>query len=124
MNFPNRQRGVSAAGLIVLILIVGGGLTAGTKLAPFYLDHNTISTIMDKMALEDGMGKRPKRMIVDTLTNRLKLNNIRNFSLKDVLTFERTKDGTDMTLKYENRVNLVANVDLITSFEKRVTLRN
>ena len=50
MNFPNRQRGISVAGLIMLILIVGGGITAGTKLAPFYLDHNTISTIMEKMA--------------------------------------------------------------------------
>ncbi len=67
MNSPNRQRGMGAAGWLILILVFGSIITAGTKLAPFYLDHNTMSNIMDKMALEDGMKKKPKRQILDTL---------------------------------------------------------
>ncbi len=122
MNFPNRQRGMGAAGWLILILVFGSIITAGTKLAPFYLDHNTMSNIMDKMALEDGMKKKPKRQILDTLQNRFKLNNIRNFPLKEKLTIDRTSNGTEVMLKYESRVALVGNVDMIASFEKKIIL--
>jgi len=122
MNFPNRQRGMGAAGWLILILVFGSIITAGTKLAPFYLDHNTMSNIMDKMALEDGMKKKPKRQILDTLQNRFKLNNIRNFPLKEKLTIDRTSNGTEVMLKYEGRVALVGNVDMIASFEKKIIL--
>ncbi|HJL61123.1 MAG TPA: DUF4845 domain-containing protein [Pseudomonadales bacterium] len=122
MNSPNRQRGMGAAGWLILILVFGSIITAGTKLAPFYLDHNTMSNIMDKMALEDGMKKKPKRQILDTLQNRFKLNNIRNFPLKEKLTIDRTSNGTEVMLKYEGRVALVGNVDMIASFEKKIIL--
>ena len=53
----NRQRG-SMGGIMVTLLIVAASISMGSQLIPLYLDHNTMGTIMDKMALENGLALR------------------------------------------------------------------
>ena len=124
MNFPNRQRGVGVIGWLILLLVFGSFMTGLTKIAPLYMDHRTMSIIMDKMAAEPEAGKMSKRRIISTLQNRFKLNNIRNFPLEDSLSFETTKIGKKVFLKYEERVPLIYNIDLIASFTKEIELKN
>ena len=121
--FPNRQRGVGFAGWLVIILVVGGAISIGTKLLPIYMNNNTIEGLMDKMAEEPEMGIKTKDEILRMLANRMSLNNIREFDVKGSLEVVRTKDGTTLVLDYEKRVPVVANLDLIASFNKEVELR-
>lgn len=123
-SFPSKQRGIGFAGWLVLILLFGGVLTVATKLFPLYLDHNTMSNILDKMAEEDGMANKRESDIHKILLNRFKLNNIRNFNVKDNVKVERTKNGTELVMDYEVRVPVMGNVDLIASFNKEIELRN
>lgn len=88
------------------------------------MDHQTMSTIMDKLAAEPEAGKLSKRRIITSLQNRFKLNNIRNFPLDDSLSFETTKSGKIVLLEYEERVPLIYNIDLIASFTKEIELKN
>ncbi len=124
MNFPNRQRGIGVAGWLILLLVFGSVMTAAAKLMPLYMDHNTISNLMDKLAAEEGVGKKRKRDIIAALENRFKLNNIRNFPLEENLTFQKKDYGKAVVLEYEVRVPLVHNIDLIASFDKAIELRN
>jgi hypothetical protein len=123
-SFPSRQRGVGFAGWLILILVFGGLLSVGTKLFPVYTDHSTMSNLLDKMAEEDGMGEKSKSQLYQIVTNRFKLNNIRNFKVEDSLQVNRTKNGTELILDYEVRIPVIANLDLIASFNKEVELRN
>ena len=123
MNFPNRQRGIGVAGWLILLLVFGSVMTAAAKLMPLYMDHNTISNLMDKLAAEEGVGKKRKRDIIAALENRFKLNNIRNFPLEENLTFQKKDYGKAVVLEYEVRVPLVHNIDLIASFDKAIELR-
>ena len=124
MNFPNRQRGIGVAGWLILLLVFGSVMTAAAKLMPLYMDHNTISNLMDKLAAEEGVGKKRKRDIIAALENRFKLNNIRNFPLEENLTFQKKDYGKAVVLEYEVRVPLVHKIDLIASFDKAIELRN
>jgi len=39
-------------GVIVILLVVGSVVSVGSRVVPFYLDHNTMGTIMEKMSQE------------------------------------------------------------------------
>lgn len=122
-SFPHKQRGVGFAGWLIIILLLGGVLSIGTKLVPVYLDNNTISDLMDKLSEEPDMSIKNKAEIFKILTNRLKLNNIRDFKVDENMDVVRTKDGTALVLNYEQRVPVAGNLDLIASFHKEVMLR-
>jgi predicted choloylglycine hydrolase len=121
--FPNRQRGVGFAGWLIIILVVGGAISVGTKLIPVYTNNNTIEGLMDKMAEEPNMAIKPKTEILKTLENRMSLNNIRDFDIDGSFEVVRSKGGTILVLDYEKRVPVVATLDLIASFNKEVELR-
>lgn len=123
LTLPKKQIGASLIGWMFIILALGTVATVGTKLIPLYVDHNTISNLMDKLAAEDGQADKRKSDLIKTMKNRMKLNNIRNFPLKENLEVQRTKNGTDLKLNYEVRVPFFQNIDFIVTFSKEIELR-
>jgi hypothetical protein len=119
----NRQRG-SMGGIMVALLIVAAAISLGTQLVPLYLDQNTMGTIMDKMSQENGLALSTDTALRETMRKRLKMNNIREFNLKENLKTERSKRGVELDLNYEVRIHLVHNLDLIAAFDKKVPLRD
>lgn len=119
----NRQQG-NAGGYILAILLFGGLLTVGSRLGPLYMDHNTMSNILDKMATEQGLGAKSDGELRGMMRQRFKVNNIRDFDINQHVNFERTGRGTDVVMDYEVRLPLFQNVDLIASFNKEIELRD
>ena len=119
----NRQRG-SVGGVMVTLLFVTAAFSIGAQLVPLYMDHNTMGTIMEKISQENGMALQSDSAIRETMTKRLRMNNIREFDLKEYLSTDRSKRGTQLVLHYEERIHLVANLDLIATFDKQVPLRD
>lgn len=118
-----RQRG-SFGGYLIAIIIFGGLLTFLARVGPLYYDHNIMSNVMDSMAEESGLGIRTDADLRDMLKQRFKMNNIREFDIKQHVKFERTGRGTEVVMDYEVRLPLVHNLDIIASFDKRVILRD
>jgi hypothetical protein len=119
----HRQRG-SMGGIMVILLVVAAVVSVGSRVIPLYLDHNTMGTIMEKMSLENGLALQSEGNIRDTMRKRLKMNNIRDFDLKEHLKIDRGKVGTELVLDYEVRIELVSNLSLIAAFNKKVSLRD
>lgn len=119
----NRQRGGIGSWLF-LIVILGGALSMGLKLVPLYMDHNTMSKVMDKIASEEGVANKGKKELQDMLIQRFKMNNIRDFNVRDELEINRSGKGTELVLDYEVRIKLISNIDIIASFDKTVKLRD
>lgn len=109
------QRGVSKLGLIMLFLFMAAGLTAGLKVVPLYVDHNLITGVC-KEIIENG---EAVNMTVTDVRNRvgnsLRINNIRDFNLTDV-TMRKENNQAIITIAYERRVSLVANLDVVAKF--------
>jgi len=119
----SRQRG-SMGGIILGVLVFGSALSLGAKLIPLYMDHNTMSTIMDKMAEENGLGIKTDSQLLDVMKQRFKLNNIRDFPINEHVEIKRSGRGTDVVLDYEVRMPLIQNIDMIASFNKQIELRD
>tara|TARA_B100000676_G_scaffold70710_1_gene70672 strand:- start:609 stop:986 length:378 start_codon:yes stop_codon:yes gene_type:complete len=120
----HQQRGLAMGGWLLLIVVFGMVITMGMKLAPLYLDHNTMSGVLDGMAAEDGLAGKRKADLQGMIEQRFKINNVRGFNVKDNIEIKRTKNGTELVMDYEVRQNLFYNVDLVTYFDKTVELRN
>lgn len=118
----NRQKG-SVGSWVFMILIFGGALSIAFKIIPLYLDHSTMSKVLDSMASEDGMAGKTRATLESTITQKFKMNDIRDFSVKDNVEIKRTANGTEIIMDYDVRVKLVKNLDLIADFEKTVELR-
>ena len=54
---------------------------------------------------------------------RLEMNNIRDTKFEDIATVS-TKDGLQVTKKYEVRKNFMLNIDLVLTFEKSFDQRS
>jgi len=124
MNFPKQQRGMSGSGWLLLIVVLSGLVSVGAKLAPHYFDFNTISQVLDAMTREQGLVNRSVPDIKAQLVKRLKLNSIRDFDFENRMVIKRASDRIIIDMKYEVRVKLVANLALVSDFEKKVELRN
>jgi hypothetical protein len=55
----------------------------------------------------------------EMIQKRFKINNLRDFKIRDIINLDRSRDGTVLELKYERREHLFFNVDVVISFEKR-----
>ncbi|MDA1300603.1 MAG: DUF4845 domain-containing protein [Proteobacteria bacterium] len=119
----NRQRG-GVGSWVIIIIILGGSLSMGLKLVPLYMDHSTMSKVLDRMSEEEGVSTKGKKEIQDMVIQRFKLNNIRDFPVRDELEINRSGKGTELALNYEVRIKLISNLDLIASFDKTVKLRD
>ena len=124
MNLPGKQQGLSTSGWIFLILIIGGLTTLGMKLAPHYMDFNTITTLLDNMSREQGLVDKRASEIKAMITKRLKLNNIRDFGLDEKLTIKRASDRLIIELNYDAKVPIAGNLQLLATFAHKVELRD
>lgn len=120
MNFPYRQRGMSVSGWMFMVLIIGGMVTVGVKLVPHYLDHNTMSKVLDNMAQEKNIGSVQVPAIYAMIRKRFKVNGIRDFPIRDNIKVQRTKNGVELSMDYEIREHVVGNLELLATFSKHL----
>lgn len=117
MKFGKREKGLGFAGWLILILVFGGGMTLGMKLFPVYLDHNTMVKILDGVVLETDLTKKRNDVIMDVITQRFKINGVRDYRIPDILEVKRDRKTVYISLDYEVRMPIVSNLAMIATFK-------
>jgi len=102
---------VGLSGLVAVLTLV-------LKLGPHYLDFQTMKSIVDALPANQ-VHTMSKGDIYDALKKRFKVNSLRDFDVNDIVSIERQKTGTLVTVAYERRENIVANVDAVLSFSEQ-----
>ena len=111
----NKQRGLSALGLLLVLAIAGFFLTIGTRVGPLFLDNSFVNAAIQSLENES-VHTLTDRQIRRKLSDYFMVNNVRDVNVKD-LVIERNKTATVVRLDYERRVNFLANVDVVVAFE-------
>ena len=113
--FLKSQRDASKLGLVMLFALIAGFLTAGLKVAPLYVDHNLVSGICAEL-VETG---EAANVTITDVRNRvsisLRINNVTDFDLGNI-TMRNENNQAIITIDYERRVALVANLDVVAKF--------
>jgi hypothetical protein len=114
----SRQRGLTAVGGLAVLVLVVSAIMVTLKIGPHYIDFYTIQSVIDGLPRED-MRTMSRAALNDQLAKRFQINNLRDYSIRDIITVERSRDSTVLEVQYERRENLFLNIDVVITFHKR-----
>lgn len=113
-----RQRGLSAIGSLAVLIAIVGAVILTLKLAPHYIDFYTMQTVIEGLPAND-VRNMSRHNFDDMLKKRMKINNLRDFEIRDIISVDKSREGTVLEVKYERREHILFNVDVVLTFEKR-----
>lgn len=111
-----RQAGASKLGLLMTFLVIVTFLTFGLKVGPLYVDHYIVTdytkTLFESGEIDDLSTSSLRLKVGDNL----RINNVRDFDVKSI-RLSKENDEPLVTIKYERRVELFLNLDVIAKFD-------
>jgi hypothetical protein len=113
-----RQRGLTAVGGLVALIVAGSVILLALKLVPHYIDFFTIQTVIEGLP-RDEVRSMSRVALNEQLDKRFKINNLREYVIRDIISLERRRDVTVLEVHYERRENLFLNIDVVITFHKR-----
>jgi len=117
MYSPHRQKGMTAIGWLIVLGLIGFFTLLTLKMAPSYMEYYKIVSTLDSLEQESGIvGPEDIRRLLD---RRFNISYVETIKARDV-KITSASSGFNVTAKYESRVHLFANVDVIMSFYKQV----
>ena len=117
LNHLSRQRGMAPAVVMMIALVLGLLFSFGLKLGPLYVDHNLITGLCQSLIDNGEANTLTVTEVRDRVSSTLRINNITDFDLNSV--FMRKDNGEAIiTVAYEKRVPLVANLDIVATFDE------
>lgn len=111
------QGGLSLIGFVIVLALVGFFVYIGMQLVPMYLEYYSVKQALKGLANEPGVGNQDPSRIKDLFFRRLYINYSENVKPENV-KIERIENGGgwNMTVAYELRKPLIANLDVVGKF--------
>lgn len=110
------QRGVSKMGLLLVAVMLGFFFTFGLKVGPIYVDHNLIVGLCQDLIDNGEANNMTVNDVRNRVSNTLRINNITDFDLSSIRMRKESNEAI-ITVAYEKRVPLIANLDIIAVFD-------
>lgn len=119
-----RQRGMTFIGLLMTASVLGVLVVSGLNILPLYLQDQKMGTIFRSLE-KDGEGNMSRADIVKFIQNRMDINQIERdeIDLGNLRVESTPGNGKRVTLEYEARGHLLANLDAVASFRHEVVIR-
>lgn len=115
-----QQKGMTFLGYVIVLGIIGFFAIMAMKLAPLYLEYQSVVKIMNGVAQEATAASTPAS-VRSTIQKRLDVNNITRINAKD-FAIKRDR-GTTLSIDYEARTQFMGNLWFLLVFEHSVALR-
>ena len=121
MTTQHRQRGMTGAGWLLVLFLIGFFSLLILKLAPVYMENYTVKTVLASLEQEPLITKKSVTEIRKMIRRRMKVNGIYEFD-KDAIKITRDGGVTTVEIDYEVQKNVAGNVDLLIFFSDSVEL--
>ena len=99
----------------MMFILVVSFLTFGLKVVPLYVDHNLVSGVCEELIENGEAANMTITEIRQRVSNTLRINNVTDFDLSSI-TLRKENDQAIITIAYERRVELAANLDVVAKF--------
>src|SRR3569623_1970972 len=120
--YKRDQAGITFLGLLLVLIIVAGFGIALVKIVPLYLGNFKVKSVLDSLKEERDIAT------MTPAENKRRINSRRDINVvalkKDDIKVTRAAGKTVITINYEKRVPLFANLDVVARFnDNRVELQ-
>ena len=116
------QRGMTLVGFIIVLAVVGVFAYIAMKLVPMYSEYYAVKQALKGLQQEPGIANRDPAKIQDLFFRRLYISYAENVKPANV-KIARKDAGYLMTVDYEVRKPLIANLDVVGKFNTEQELR-
>ncbi len=120
MNGLHHQRGVTGITMALIVALVVFFALIGIRLFPVYLEHFKVSSHLENLASEEGVGKFSDAEIRRTLTKRFDIDDVEHVRPEDIFIEHPDRNTTIIAIEYEVRTPAFGNVDMVVSFADEV----
>ncbi len=119
LSMPAAQQGFSKFGLLMTLIVLVCFLTFGLKVLPVYIDHNFVKGFAEDLVESGRASSMTQAEVREEVGRGLAINNVREFDINSITTSINGGDSV-ISIKYERRIPLFSNVDIVVSFDDRV----
>jgi hypothetical protein len=116
------QRGATFLGMVVILAILGSAVYAGIRLVPVYLEYTKVARALEQVRDENSGNNTSVQMIRNALERHWDVEDIESIGWKEI-AIRKTSDGFEVEADYTVERPFVANVYLLTKFDKLVTIQ-
>ena len=113
----NKQKGASMYGILMMLVMITLFFTVALKVAPIYIDHNMITGIAQELIDNGQADNMTLSEVRTTISNNLRINQVQGFDL-DNIRMRKENNQAIISIAYETRIELVANLDIIATFDE------
>jgi hypothetical protein len=117
------QGGMTLIGFIIVLGVIGLFAYVGMKLVPMYSEYYAVKQALKGLQQEPGIANREPAKIQDLFFRRLYISYAENVKPANV-KLERADGGWVMSVDYEVRKPLLANLDVVGKFSTSERLTN
>ena len=117
-----KQRGMTMLGFLITLAVVMFFLYCGMKIVPMYTEYYSVKKALAGLAAEPGIATKSKEQVRDLFFRRLYMSYANNVK-SDALKIESTDQGLMLTVDYEQRRELLANLDVVGKFHAQQELK-
>lgn len=111
------QAGLGMLGWLIVLAIASFALTCFFKIGPVYLDYWNTKQALDVVLQGGQTANLSKTELERAIGKQLDVSMIKTVSVKDIRISD-VKGGREVDASYEQRVPLVANIDVVVKFDK------
>lgn len=119
MHKINKQSGITAIGMLIIIGLIAFFTLITLRLAPLYLENFKVVSSLESLKNEPELAVKPGPEIVQLLMKRLDINDVDNVGPQNI-EVRRLPNGVIVAVKYEVRKEMVGNIDIVGKFDKSV----
>lgn len=121
MHSREKQQGLTFISWLVILIVAGFMVMIALKIIPVYLEHFAVKQSLESLKNEPFVSRKPMTEIRKLLLRRLDMNSINSLG-KDEIAIGRTGGITKVTIKYEERRDVIGNLSLVMTFEDSIEL--
>jgi hypothetical protein len=121
-GMKHKQSGITLIGFIIVLGVAGVFIFMGMKVIPMYSEYYSVKQSLEGIAKEPGVTDESPARIKDMFFRRMNINYSENVKPADIKVV-RKDSGYLVTVEYEVRKPLIANLDVVGKFHTEKELR-
>lgn len=119
MNRWHHQKGMTAIGWLLVLGLIAFFTLVTLRLVPAYLEFAKVTSVLESLQNEPGITRKTRGEIISMIAKRFDVNDVSQVDAKQV-KIKKEKGVLTVSINYERREHLVANVDVVTTFDRQV----
>jgi len=121
--FRHKQKGITFISILVLLAIFAFFLMITFTVAPVYMENFKVKSHLSKMVEEPALATMSDNDIIDTLFRRFQIDDVSSVKSEDV-NILRDVDSTTISVSYVVYAPFTGNVEIVVTFNDKVTVDN